>query len=321
MDKALAQKYLSWGWWLLPIEKNSKEAAFIWLAKHMPEGWLWERERVPDEVILRWCDDEPEGNLAVVCGAASGVFVMDVDAPITSLGIHLSDVEVTTTNGGVHWYFRWPVGASFGACGNTQMMVDWLGNGCYALLPGSRIGGRFGGGPYVDVSLSPILPDVPLAVLNEIQAAWIRQEAAASVFYEDDDDVAFEDEDDGYGELEIDDFIDTGLSISAYEEGALKTAIYPKQFQATGLEYVAMGLAGEAGEFNNLLKKVHRDKGSEMDEESRWALKKELGDVLWYVTAGANELGSSLEEIASLNIEKLERRAQQDTLGGSGDNR
>lgn len=320
MDKAFVEKLLSWGWWLLPIEKHSKEAAWVWISKQMPEGWLWERERVPDEVIRKWVEEQPEGNLAVVCGSASRIFVMDVDAPITDLGIHLSHAEVLTQDNGVHWYFRWPTGASFGICGNVKMQVDWLGNGCYALLPGSNLG-RFGG-TYVDAGLSPDLPDVPPAILQEIQACWARQEASASVvndgFDEDEDPFGYGDE---YEEQEFDEWVDTGLSLSAYEEGAMKTALYPRHFTATGLNYVALGLAGEAGEFANKIKKIHRDNGGVLDDATRAALRDELGDVLWYVAAGAYELDSSLEEIASLNIEKLERRAQRETLHGDGDNR
>jgi NTP pyrophosphatase (non-canonical NTP hydrolase) len=47
----------------------------------------------------------------------------------------------------------------------------------------------------------------------------------------------------------------------------------------------------------------------------------ELGDVLWYISQLATELGFTLEEIASMNIEKLYGRMDRAKLGGSGDNR
>ena len=50
-------------------------------------------------------------------------------------------------------------------------------------------------------------------------------------------------------------------------------------------------------------------------------LKKELGDVLWYVAQLATELGLSLRDIAGANIEKLRSRMDRGKLGGSGDNR
>lgn len=66
----------------------------------------------------------------------------------------------------------------------------------------------------------------------------------------------------------------------------------------------ALGLAGEAGEVCDHLKK-HVHHGHPFDRE---AAKKELGDLLWYVTQGADALGCTLEEIAQGNIDKLRRR-------------
>lgn len=66
----------------------------------------------------------------------------------------------------------------------------------------------------------------------------------------------------------------------------------------------ALGLCGEAGEFAELIKK-HHFHGKPLDREH--ALK-ELGDVLWYIMFTANTLGSSLEEIATINDAKLEAR-------------
>jgi len=48
---------------------------------------------------------------------------------------------------------------------------------------------------------------------------------------------------------------------------------------------------------------------------------KELGDVLWYVTAIASDLGYELDEVAQLNLDKLESRSQRGKIKGSGDNR
>ena len=58
-----------------------------------------------------------------------------------------------------------------------------------------------------------------------------------------------------------------------------------------------------------------------MSEEKRQLLIKELGDVLWYIALLAKHLDMSLEEIAKLNIEKLQGRKTRSTLGGSGDHR
>jgi len=50
-------------------------------------------------------------------------------------------------------------------------------------------------------------------------------------------------------------------------------------------------------------------------------VKKELGDVLWYVSQVATEFNLNLSEIAEANIVKLRDRAERGKLKGSGDNR
>ena len=50
-------------------------------------------------------------------------------------------------------------------------------------------------------------------------------------------------------------------------------------------------------------------------------MKKELGDVLWYIAQMATELGADMNEIAEGNSEKLYSRKERGTLHGSGDNR
>ena len=66
----------------------------------------------------------------------------------------------------------------------------------------------------------------------------------------------------------------------------------------------ALGLAGEAGEFANLVKKMTAH-GHPFDQES---LKDELGDVLWYLAEAATAVGLNLEDIASQNVDKLIKR-------------
>jgi len=66
----------------------------------------------------------------------------------------------------------------------------------------------------------------------------------------------------------------------------------------------SMGLAGESGEVIDYLKKVLFH-GHDLDKE---VLKKELGDVLWYMATLATTAGFKLDEIAELNVEKLKKR-------------
>lgn len=108
------------------------------------------------------------------------------------------------------------------------------------------------------------------------------------------------------------------MTIEEYQGIIQKTAVFPKEI---GLTYCTLGLTGEAGEVAEKVKKLFRDKGGVITPEFKKDVKKELGDVIWYVTALANELGLSLEEIMEANYEKLIKRRETNTLHGSGDNR
>jgi NTP pyrophosphatase (non-canonical NTP hydrolase) len=93
----------------------------------------------------------------------------------------------------------------------------------------------------------------------------------------------------------------------------------------TALAYPTLGLAGEAGEFADKVKKLWRNKniqeGTQLSEEDKQSLELELGDVMWYVSALARRLGSSLENIAEKNITKLRDRKARGVIRSEGDNR
>ena len=82
-----------------------------------------------------------------------------------------------------------------------------------------------------------------------------------------------------------------------------------------------LGLAGEAGEAADDVKKILRDKNGVPSLDDKDAIVKELGDVLWYVAGLARYLEVPLSEVAATNIEKLESRYQRDKLHGKGDER
>ena len=96
------------------------------------------------------------------------------------------------------------------------------------------------------------------------------------------------------------------MKFEDYQTEAAKTAHYPNRFNNLG--YPTLGLAGEAGEVANIVKKIQRDFDGEITDDIRGKLKDELGDVLWYISACADELGLTLEEIAEFNVRKLAAR-------------
>lgn len=104
------------------------------------------------------------------------------------------------------------------------------------------------------------------------------------------------------------------MNFDKYQEEASKTAIYPENSKLT---YPLLGLCGEVGEVCEKVKKHIRD-GRELDKTD---LTKELGDVLWYLSATARDLGISLQDVAETNISKLKSRQERGKLQGSGDNR
>jgi len=108
-------------------------------------------------------------------------------------------------------------------------------------------------------------------------------------------------------------------TIEWYEERALELACYPTVHSS--IVYPILGLAGETGEVCEKVKKIFRDKQGIFSKTDREELVKELGDVLWYITAIAFEIGSNLTQVAEGNIRKLSSRKDRDVLHGNGDNR
>ena len=87
---------------------------------------------------------------------------------------------------------------------------------------------------------------------------------------------------------------------------------------ANNSQYLFTGLAGEVGEVCSLYAKAVRDNEGGVCTDD---LGKELGDVLWFVSQIATYYGMSLDEIAKMNIRKLESRMLRNKIGGSGDDR
>jgi NTP pyrophosphatase (non-canonical NTP hydrolase) len=105
------------------------------------------------------------------------------------------------------------------------------------------------------------------------------------------------------------------FTLKAYQENAKTFDLGGKL--APAIIVHILGLAGEAGEVVEKFKKHLRD-GADIATED---ISKELGDVLWYISALASDLNLDLEQIARQNILKLQDRKNRNVVSGAGDNR
>ena len=93
------------------------------------------------------------------------------------------------------------------------------------------------------------------------------------------------------------------MTINEYQELAM-TTLNPELNKKDVLINSVMGLCGESGEAIDIVKKWLAQ-GHELDKER---LKKELGDIAWYLAEAATVLDFTLEEILQENIDKLKKR-------------
>lgn len=116
------------------------------------------------------------------------------------------------------------------------------------------------------------------------------------------------------------------MNIISYQIWTDTTAVYPESNCSTEREfnYLQHGAAGETGETSGYWKKLIRaevvslDRGRalhELDVEHRVKLLAEMGDELWYLTRKCTAMGITLEELADLNVAKLEKRKAEGQLG------
>ena len=113
------------------------------------------------------------------------------------------------------------------------------------------------------------------------------------------------------------------ISFNEYQEKARSLAAYPEL--GHGLLYPALGLAGEAGETVDKIKKIWRNTGVKdghaYTPEQKEAVKLEASDCLWYLANLCSELDLTLEEVAEANLAKLFDRQKRGVLKSEGDKR
>lgn len=98
------------------------------------------------------------------------------------------------------------------------------------------------------------------------------------------------------------------MTPNEYQQLAGRTLLDKPDFNITDADVMvawnAIGLAGEAGEVADLVKKgIFHQQGID-----RSKMIKELGDVLWYVAALCSHLSVTMETVMEINIEKLRAR-------------
>lgn len=110
------------------------------------------------------------------------------------------------------------------------------------------------------------------------------------------------------------------MLMDEYQNKALETAKFPPVGEMNFI-YPVLGLAGESGEVSEKIKKIIRDKQGVMTPQDVLEIGKELGDVMWYVSVIAKNIGLTLSQVAQMNIDKLSSRKERNVIHGSGDNR
>ena len=78
-------------------------------------------------------------------------------------------------------------------------------------------------------------------------------------------------------------------------------------FPSERLLTAAVGMSAEAGEFTEIVKKMIFQ-GKPVNEDNLFHLKRELGDIMWYVMQACMGLGTDLDEIIEMNVDKLKAR-------------
>ena len=110
------------------------------------------------------------------------------------------------------------------------------------------------------------------------------------------------------------------MTFAEYQKKALTTAINdPDPLMAKTIW--AMGVAGEAGEVIEKWKKIVAYQAGQISQADLEDLASELGDVVWYVSVFADQLGLKLEDILKLNLAKLQSRKARGVIKGAGNNR
>ena len=106
------------------------------------------------------------------------------------------------------------------------------------------------------------------------------------------------------------DFVDATTSNPSKQYSDFLTRLHSLEvegFPTERLLTAAVGMSAEAGEFTEIVKKIVFQ-GKSVNQENLFHLKRELGDIMWYVSQACIGLDISLEEVIQMNFEKLSAR-------------
>lgn len=105
------------------------------------------------------------------------------------------------------------------------------------------------------------------------------------------------------------------LTLNQYQLEASKNKAFPEKY---AIIYPTIGVLNEAGEMAGKIKKWMRGDTPHLNIQD---LTSEMGDVLWYLSSLATDLGITLEDVARNNIEKITKRREKNMIKGDGDHR
>ncbi len=113
------------------------------------------------------------------------------------------------------------------------------------------------------------------------------------------------------------------MKFDDYQRRAITTDVYGGKGDVLSIAFLnkVLGLVGETGEIAEKVKKLQRNQGGKMTAKDRKELLKELGDVLWYLSAIAYYLEEPLGSLATANLDKLLDRKARGVIKSKGDNR
>ena len=107
------------------------------------------------------------------------------------------------------------------------------------------------------------------------------------------------------------DFVHDVTSTESLDYAALLTRMNKLELQddcnLSQLLTAALGLGAESGEFTEVVKKIIIQ-GNPYNEENVFHMKRELGDICWYIAQACMALDTTFDEIIEMNVDKLKKR-------------